>query len=183
MEAYRIVLPNEKIRTYNIISGFILLLNMLAFTYIFFNAADSKIKYITLFGMLIGILSLVIGLLNSYKKFFTSYRAGISFIIMAVLWLLAGKYLLTLFLTCFAVIGFYAARKFEVIFSAEKITYPSFPVKTFLWNDVSNVILKDGLLTIDLKNNTLIQAIITKESADAISDKVFNDFCAQKLNP
>lgn len=76
----------------------------------------------------------------------------------------------------FAVFGFYAGKKFNVVFDEEKITYPSFPVKRF-WKEVSNVVLKDNVLTIDLENNKLIQFVIDKESAGKIDEKEFNEFC------
>lgn len=77
--------------------------------------------------------------------------------------------------------GTYSRRVFEVIFTNDGIVYPSFPKKTFLWKDVSNVVLKDGILTIDLKNNKLIQSAISKESAD-INEREFNLFCKEQLN-
>ena len=75
----------------------------------------------------------------------------------------------------------YTRRKFEVIFSKDGIIYPSFPRQTFLWPDVSNAILKDGMLTIDLKNNKLIQTVIDKESALAINESEFNLFCRKQF--
>ena len=50
-----------------------------------------------------------------------------------------------------------------------------------MWKDISNVVLKDGILTIDLKNNKLIQSVISKESAD-INEREFNLFCKEQLN-
>jgi hypothetical protein len=49
------------------------------------------------------------------------------------------------------------------------------------WDEVNNVILKDGLLTIDFKNNKLFQHIILNSEED-ISEKEFNEFCRQQLN-
>ena len=49
------------------------------------------------------------------------------------------------------------------------------------WDEVNNVILKDGLLTIDFKNNKLFQHIILNSDED-ISEKEFNEFCNQQLN-
>lgn len=49
------------------------------------------------------------------------------------------------------------------------------------WDEVNNVILKDGLLTIDFKNNKLFQHIILNSDED-ISEKEFNDFCEEQLN-
>ncbi len=69
----------------------------------------------------------------------------------------------------------------EAAFDAEEISFNSFPRKIYLWKDVNNVVLKDGLLTIDLKNNTLIQ----KQVNDVVSPEIeqeFNGFCKEQLD-
>lgn len=68
----------------------------------------------------------------------------------------------------------------EYAFDEESIVLNSFPQKRYLWDEISNVVLKDGLLTIDLKNNKLIQ----KEVNDAVTpqDEIdFNAFCKERL--
>lgn len=68
----------------------------------------------------------------------------------------------------------------EYAFDEDSIVYNSFPQKKYLWSEVANVLIKDGILTIDLKNNKLIQ----KEVNDEVSvqdEKDFNEFCMQRL--
>jgi hypothetical protein len=69
-------------------------------------------------------------------------------------------------------------RKLKVSF-ANQIIYPSFPTRIIQWNELNNVILKDGLLTIDFKNNKIIQQLI--KHSNAINEKEFNEFCKQQL--
>jgi hypothetical protein len=69
----------------------------------------------------------------------------------------------------------------EVAFDGAEIVFNSFPKKMVLWPTLNNVILKDGLLTIDLKNNTLIQ----KQVNDPVEQQVeqeFNAFCKEQIN-
>ena len=69
----------------------------------------------------------------------------------------------------------------ELAFDGIEIVFNSFPKKKVLWSTVNNVVLKDGLLTIDLKSNTLIQ----KQVNDIVEKQVeqeFNDFCLSQLN-
>ena len=43
--------------------------------------------------------------------------------------------------------------------------------------------MKDGLLTLDFKNNKLIQVFINKDRNDHdIDESDFNDFCRRQLN-
>lgn len=54
--------------------------------------------------------------------------------------------------------------------------------KRFLkWEQLHNLVLKDGLVTIDLKNNKLIQQYLD-ESSMPVNEKEFNDFCKKQLN-
>jgi hypothetical protein len=68
------------------------------------------------------------------------------------------------------------ARPFIVVVAQAGITYPSFPKKTYNWNEFNNVILKDGLLTIDFKDNTLIQQLVERNT-ERVDEKEFNEFC------
>lgn len=55
-------------------------------------------------------------------------------------------------------------------------------VKRFLkWEQLNNLVLKDGLVTIDLKNNKLIQQYLDENSMP-VNEKEFNDFCKKQLN-
>jgi len=60
----------------------------------------------------------------------------------------------------------------EIAFDQNEIVFNSFPQRKIAWQNVTNVIMKDGLLTIDLKNNKLIQ----KEVDDDVLPKDENDF-------
>ena len=50
----------------------------------------------------------------------------------------------------------------------------------YAWSQLSNLVLKDGLLTIDLQNNKMIQAPIC-DSPETTDEKSFNSFCAAHL--
>jgi hypothetical protein len=178
---YIILLPNEKLKTYRYITLFILLINCLVFWFVLFNDSGEKIKSILLIGSCISLISFIFFLLSFFTKRLDAFRPEISFFILSICWLVLGNYFLAAGIFFFAVTGFYTAKKFRVVFNADQILYPSFPIKTYLWSEVSNVMLKDNVLTIDLKNNKLIQAVIEKESADAIDEKSFNEYCRQHM--
>jgi hypothetical protein len=60
------------------------------------------------------------------------------------------------------------------------ISYPSFPKKFIGWQELNALILKDGLLTLDFRNNRLIQQNIAGQY-NSVNEKEFNDFCTQQL--
>jgi hypothetical protein len=45
------------------------------------------------------------------------------------------------------------------------------------WAEFNNIILKDNLLTLDFKNNTLLQLLIS-ETSYGTDEQSFNDFCS-----
>src|SRR5690242_4554246 len=73
------------------------------------------------------------------------FRGGNTFLIY-----LAGILILLLILYSFI------RKDLKVVINTNGIIYPSFPSKTIDWSFISNLILKDGLLTIDMKNNRII---------------------------
>lgn len=50
----------------------------------------------------------------------------------------------------------------------------------YQWQAFNNIVLKDSILTIDFKNNRLMQLTID-ESGIQVDEKYFNEFCASKL--
>jgi hypothetical protein len=71
-------------------------------------------------------------------------------------------------------------RKLPVIIGNDIISYPSFPTRSIEWSELSNLILKDGLLTLDFKNNKIIQQLVD-EDFQSPGEKEFNEFCKQRL--
>lgn len=69
----------------------------------------------------------------------------------------------------------------EIAFDNDEVVINSFPKKRYPWDAFENVVLKDGLLTLDYKKNTLFQKQI--ESAVSKEDEAaFNVFCQERLN-
>ncbi len=67
----------------------------------------------------------------------------------------------------------------EIAFDEEEIVFNSFPKKRHQWVEFNNAILKDGILTLDFKNNRIFQKEVNAAVSEDI-EKEFNQF-AQKL--
>ncbi len=52
-------------------------------------------------------------------------------------------------------------------------------IKNYPWNQFNNIILKDDLLTLDFKNNQILQ--LAPDSTTTINEQTFNDFCKKYL--
>lgn len=127
-----------------------------------FTLKNEKRKLYDRFAILISILSCA-GI--SITLFYSNYSG---------FWWIAALTILLLFLYKVA------QRKLAVIITREKISYPSFPVRTIQWTELNSIILKDGLLTIDFKNNRLIQHYPDKSQL-VPDEKEFNEFCKEQL--
>ncbi len=178
MSSYQFIIPNKKLVTYQVFSYSIILLNI-AGLYLLSSGQEA-------WGQGIYLLLLVLAAFRitwdyrAYKKKKALMSNALLLVIIALLWsrtaynagiwvnlLLAGLY-------------FISTRKLKIDVLEEGVTYPTFPAKSIPWSDISNLILKDDMLTIDLKNNKIYQHQI--EYADnAVNEQEFNDFCRTKL--
>ncbi len=74
-----------------------------------------------------------------------------------------------------------AKRPLEVGFTQDRVQINSLPKKTYRWGDFNNIVLKDGLLTLDLRSNKLIQRETQEEEDDDADEEEFNAYCHQQL--
>ena len=68
----------------------------------------------------------------------------------------------------------------EIAFDDEEIVFNTFPRSHYHWSEFSNVVLKDGLITIDFKNNKLIQKELDSNVSPQL-EQDFNDFCKERI--
>jgi hypothetical protein len=73
-----------------------------------------------------------------------------------------------------------AQRELNIIVSSSHIIYPSLPKRRIQWSELNNLILKDGLLTIDFKNDAIIQHY-PEQKMSLPEEKEFNEFCRERL--
>lgn len=140
------------------------------------------INYPTGIGMLgLGIgVALIYLLLYYYRK---SNRFRLTLMEVPVYffgfwWLNSGVYWMAVLVLVFSIFATISRKKIEVIITGDTILYQSFPKRIIQWVELENVILKDGLLTIDFKNNKIIQQLVEQTN---ISEGRFNEFCKHQL--
>ncbi|MEO6583692.1 MAG: hypothetical protein ABIO05_05170 [Ferruginibacter sp.] len=159
-----------------------LVINLAAFSFIFLKVSSPRLIPLSRFGLMLSIVYIIFYFIKYNTKYLSRYKMEVSFIVLAVLWLVAGFPLPAIALIAFAIAGIYLSRQRNIIVDREKIVYPSLPPRHLLWKDVSNVILKDNILTIDKKDNHLLQTVITPHSSGIADEAAFNAFCLQQIN-
>lgn len=81
-----------------------------------------------------------------------------------------------------AFLEYQAKYAIEIGFSENEIVMNSLFKKRYKWDDFNNIVLKDGLLTLDFKNNKLLQKEVQDDEDDDADEDEFNDYCCKQLN-
>lgn len=69
----------------------------------------------------------------------------------------------------------------EIGFSDDRIVFNTLFKRRFQWQDFNNIVLKDGLLTLDFKNNKLFQKQTVDDDEDDADEDEFNAYCRLRL--
>jgi hypothetical protein len=178
MQQFQITLKNEKITLYNRLSWFIILIHAVVFIYLALFSANKVIRAgcIATLILLAGSFAVSYFLRNSKWKM----RYHPFFLFLMVGWISMGKYWLAAVPFVFDILAAISVRRLIAVVSADKVVYPACPAKSSTWNELNNIILKDGLLTIDYKNNKIVQQPID-ENVTTVNETEFNEFCKGQL--
>lgn len=99
---------------------------------------------------------------------------------IALVWITLKLYWVAGLVLLVTLLQFGNRQRFVFNFSAARIIVTApFHKKTISWKQLQNVVLKDGLLTMDYKNNKLLQAEIS--FAETINETTFNEFCKTSI--
>jgi hypothetical protein len=103
-------------------------------------------------------------------------------LISALVWLTMpfGRWLFVVFVLL-AFLEYQAKYPLEIGFTPDKIVINSLLRKSYPWSAFNNVLLKDGLLTLDFKNNRLLQKEVDEDEDGDADEEEFNDYCREML--
>ncbi len=175
---YQFLIPNTKLVYYQIFAYAIMILNILGL-YLF--GLLHKEYHLNIIPFAIGATLVIIWDIFRYKKTGTLLSIGIFLLVFGFLWMTSG--VTEAFFVNIVLWGLYIISKRKLIIHVDtsNVRYPSFPEKRIDWRNIGNIILKDDILTIDLKNNKIYQHLI-KYPNNEVNETEFNDFCTQQLN-
>jgi len=175
VDKFIVTLPNEKANTYKWVSFIIAFMSMLFLFFVRSRTENETLRFFTGFGF--------IWIITSFPSYWLAKFNNKIIIILiptfasSLIWLFSGFYLLGIISCMFSFFGFISHRKLAVKVSEAGIIYPSFPSKLFEWNFIDQVLIKDDVLTIDLKNNKLIQISISEKENEKLEAEQFNAYC------
>lgn len=173
---FKVILKKEKQKIYNFISWIILSVNFIC---LFLISSSTGFKNIapSVYGSIAILSAILIRYLKPADKKITFVAP---FLVCAIGWVTLHFWWIAIIDLIFMLLSFEAIKDFIVFFSENEIKYSSSFRRNVPWVQVSNVILKDDILTIDLKNNKIIQQQVDERSS-SINEKEFNDFCNKQL--
>jgi hypothetical protein len=142
---------------------------------------NKQINYLFIIASVILFAGICLNLYNklSQKKIvryrYLLFAAGICWLMMPYLqWFCVPFFLLSF-------LEYQAKYPLEVGFTNEQVVINTLFKRKFTWIDFNNIILKDGLLTLDFKNNTLFQKEAIEDDEGEADEDEFNDYCRERL--
>ncbi|HEY6975107.1 MAG TPA: hypothetical protein VH396_02390 [Chitinophagaceae bacterium] len=178
---YIVSLKRPDFKKYDLVSQLLLIAAIIIFLFFLFNNIDAWVWY----GLPVIVITaqIIYNLFERRGGEIVSYR--LSFFVAALgLILLPEKSFFTILLAALYIVPLFLERQIkfpeEIGFDDEGITINTFNKKYCPWNLINNVVLKDGLLTIDYRNNKLFQKEI-EEQVSPVLESDFNEFCRSKL--
>jgi len=178
MNDYKIILKSEKVNKYNTIGWLFILFNIAATTSIALTKKETGTT-----GFVYVFLPALAALFLYYRQIKIGSKKknyDFTFLLLAIPWISLQLFWVGAVVILMGILHGIAIRRLVIFANTDKIIYPSFPRRSIEWNELSNIILKDDLLTIDFKNNTIIQQLIDK-TEHPVNEKEFNDFCSKQL--
>lgn len=182
MQKFEFILLNEKKKFYNRFALLLFVLSAIAVIIRQINTAQDTSNSFSLFLSAAAILLIIYQTVIVYSNNVSGYIktfVGASFA-LSLYWFYLNPWwigILCLLLTLFYAI---AQRELKIEVTGKNIIYPSFPKKKIAWDELNNLVLKDGLLTIDFKNDKIIQQY-PDQKMNLFNEKEFNEFCRQQL--
>jgi hypothetical protein len=174
---YVVLLKRENAGKTDLVSVLLLIFSIISFCYVQVRSGISGFLTISAIILTLGLL---VNLYSYRKKKEMQFR---NWLFAAALFWLGMPYFQWLFLAfvLFALLEAQAKYPLEIGFYSGGIVLNSLFKKKFPWASFQSVVLKDGLLTLDFRDNKLIQKeVLDDDEPDAPEDE-FNEYCRSKL--
>lgn len=131
-----------------------------------------------------GALILLLTVVNVYRLLKLRHRVRFNYLLMltGLAWAAMPVYPWLCFpLLVMGLIEHQAKKDLEIGFADNEIVFNSIPRKRYAWNEFTNILLKDNLLTLDYANNRLFQRETVDDEEDDCEEDEFNSYCSQRL--
>ena len=163
---FEVILKNDKIKSYRLLTVFIFSINVIYFLYLLLNKQTRDFGEVAIGTLAVYVVYRIIQTRKQRVRFFLDEWV---FFALMLLWI--ENYLFAI-LNLIFMLQYTAATQPIIFVFAEHIKQKNFPWKKYQWNEFSNIVLKDNILTMDFMNNKVMQG----EIANEVNEKEFNLF-------
>lgn len=183
MDSFSIIISKDRasgyytpVEIFCIVSNAVFMLNMLM------NNGPGIIRNLCVFGISVCAVLVFSRLLKKYGIKSFHFSSPVAFILLGIVLFMLGNHYLGVCDIALAITAIYVSKPAKIVFTKEGITRSTLFRSSHQWNELSNVMLKDNVLTLDFRDNKLFQAVIDPALNPGISEKEFNIFCLSMLS-
>ena len=176
---YVVTLRNRNTRYIDFLGFFLLVISLVFFIREMLGSRNIAFAYLIGSVFIAGVLvwNLYFGLFKKKKVYF---KYGL--LIAALVWMKMPFFQWVFFaFVLLALLEYHAKYSVEIGFSENEIIINTLFKKRINWSQLNNVILKDGLLTIDFNNNKIIQKEVEDDDEPDADEEEFNRYCREQL--
>lgn len=175
---YVVALKRENARRTDLASFFLLLFSILAFILVQIRSLQfSFFLSISSIVLLAGIFINISASRKGKEMYFRNWllAAGLFWIGMPFF-----QWMILVFIF-FALMEGQAKYPLEIGFGADRIVMNTLIKKKISWSELESVILKDGLLTLNFKNERILQKEVLDDNESEAEAEEFNGYCRERL--
>lgn len=175
---YVVTLKNQTHRYIDILGLILSIFSVVCFTLELVSSGHVPVVY--LIGVIAVPFFVIWNLILAAKKRKVYYSKAL--LIAALVWMKMPYFQWLAFVfIILALLEYQAKYSIEIGFSDNEIVINSLFKKRYDWTQFSNIVLKDGLLTLDFTNNRLLQREVEDDEDDDADEDEFNQYCSKQI--
>lgn len=176
---YVVTLKNQQTRSLDALGFLLSIVSVFFFVYEMLASQEIGLAYLLGSAFIIGVVAW-----NVYMSFRKNRKVYYSraLLIAALVWMKMPFFQwLSFAFIILALLEYQAKYSIEIGFTSSQIVINTLIKKHYTWADLNNVVLKDGLLTLDFANNRVMQKEVEDDEDDDADEDEFNEWCRAQL--
>ena len=175
---YVVTLKNQSHRYIDILGLILSIFSVACFTMQLAGSNNVSVAYLIGSVAVLGIV--IYNGAQQVKKRKVYYSRAL--LIAALVWMKMPYFQWLVFLfIILALLEYQAKYSVEIGFADNEIVINTLFKKRYTWSAFSNIVLRDGLLTLDFTNNRILQREVEDDEEDDADEDEFNDYCKKQL--
>jgi hypothetical protein len=175
---YVVTLKNQTNRYIDILGLLLSIVSVVCFTLELLRSKNVSLAY--LIGAVAVLGFIIFNLTQQAKKRKVYYSRAL--LLAGLVWMKMPYFQWLLFIfIILALLEYQAKYAVEIGFSDNEIVINSMFKKRYNWAQFTNIVLKDGLLTLDFANNRILQREIEDDEEEDADEDEFNEYCNHQL--